>query len=377
MKKVYEIQPVEKPIQRERPQFGIGIELIEVDALIKAGEARARYRVDGKGFCVAVLDTGINEEHVDFTNKILTQVNFTTDNSGDPDDAGDRNGHGCNVAGIIVAKGDHVGVAPGADVIPIKVLNNDGEGSFDEINEGLQWVLDNHEEFNISVVCMSIGGSLNFQDDDDVEFGDETRQIIQSLEAVHVATVVSAGNDFFKHDSEEGMSFPAIIRECVSVGAVYDNIEGSFSYRSGAVAFSTAPDRITPFSQRLHPSTHPACFTDIFCPGAPVTSSGMNGRHGESTQHGTSQAAPVACGVILLLQEFYQRATGKLPEVKDLIKWIRSSAITIHDGDDESDNVENTRKDYKRLDAVRACGTIQRNLEVSDLFNSGILSPSS
>ncbi len=158
-----------------------------------------------------------------------------------------------------------------------------------------------------------------------------------------MAVVIAAGNDYFSHQSRQGMGFPAIIRECVSVGAVYDAVEGGFRYGSGAVANSSRPGQITPFSQRLHESVNPDTYTDIFAPGAPVTSSGINGPHGESVQHGTSQATPVTAGLILLMQEFYWRATGELPTVDDLILWLRRGGVTIHDGDDEDDNVEHTK----------------------------------
>ena len=131
-----------------------------------------------------------------------------------------------------------------------------------------------------------------------------------------VPVVIAAGNHYYTHESQQGMAYPAIMRECVSVGAVYDAPEGAFGYNSGAVAYSSRAGQITPFSQRLHPDTNSHTRTDIFAPGAPVTSSGILGEHGESTQHGTSQAAPVTAGLILLMQEFYQRVMDELPSVE-------------------------------------------------------------
>ena len=68
-----------------------------------------------------------------------------------------------------------------------------------------------------------------------------------------------------------------------------DDDVGGFTYQSGAKANSTGPDRITPFSQRLHESVDAACRTDIFAPGAPIQSSGIANDNAESLQHGTSQ----------------------------------------------------------------------------------------
>jgi hypothetical protein len=103
-------------------------------------------------------------------------------------------------------------------------------------------------------------------------------------------------------------------------------------------------------------------YTDVFAPGAPVTSSGIRGEHGESTQHGTSQATPVTAGLILLLQEFYQRVTGEIPSVTDVVTWLRHGGVPIHDGDDEDDNVEHTNLDFVRVDALSALDAVRRDL---------------
>ncbi len=102
--------------------------------------------------------------------------------------------------------------------------------------------------------------------------------------------------------------------------------------------------------------------TEIFAPGAPVTSSGINGAHGESVQHGTSQATPVTVGVILLLQEYYKRYAGELPTVNQIANRLRRGGVRIFDGDDEHDNVEHTNLTFLRLDAVRALDAARREL---------------
>ncbi len=356
------IAPVERPKQLAG---SLGLELIEVDQLVKATQARQLFNVDGSGCAVAVLDTGLRTTHVDFAGRVVAQKNFTSDNNGDPDDASDGNGHGTNVAGIIAAGGIHTGIAPKANVIPLKVLGDDGSGSFAAVREALDWVKNNREVHNIAAVCMSLGDGANYQDD--TMFGpDEIGTQIQDLRAHGVAVVIAAGNDFFTHNSQQGMGYPGILRGCVSVGAVYDNNEGGFSYASGAQAFSTAPDHITPFSQRLHGSVNADCRTDIFAPGAPVTSSGINDDRGESVQHGTSQATPVTTGVLLLMQHFYRTCAdhAKLGHVAptelvdQLVEWLRVSGQPINDGDNEDDNVANTGLDFIRIDALAALKTM-------------------
>jgi subtilisin family serine protease len=185
--------------------------------------------------------------------------------------------------------------------------------------------------------------------------------------------VVAAGNDFFVHGSKPGMGFPAIIRECISVGAVYDGNIGSFKYKSGAIAKTTGAGRHTPFSQRLHPSlvseTNQDCCTIVFAPGAPTTSSGITGNKSQSIQHGTSQAAPATAGVILLLQHLYQKHhPDELPEVSKLEAWLLTGGL-VNDGDDEDDNVTNTGLDYFRLDAMAALSAANSELR-ADLIKS-------
>ena len=355
--------PVQIPRAVDAPQT----ELAEASRLIRVFEARSHFNVRGDGLAAAVLDTGINSKHADFTGRILAQVNFTQDNGGAPNDATDGDGHGTNVAGIIAADGDHVGVAPGAGLVPMKVLGNNGSGSFADIDRALQWVLEHHATHNITVVSMSLGTSSNEASDTDL-FDDPIRRSIKELTSKRIAVVVAAGNDYFRHGSRQGMGYPAIIRDCVSVGAVYDEDVGSMEYSDGATAFETGQDRLTPFSQRLHPSVNPDCYTRIFAPGAPIRSSGLptgpNNFNGESVQDGTSQATPVISGVLLLMQQLYLRKTGRMPDVADLVDWLRRSAATIFDGDDERDNVENSNLSYRRVDAFAALELVSKRLDM-------------
>ncbi|WP_053078454.1 S8 family peptidase [Methylobacterium tarhaniae] len=361
---VSRIPPVERPVQRDKPLLK---EIVEADRLIRASRGREHFKVSGKGLAVAVLDTGLRTTHVDFNGRVAAQRNFTSDDGGDVDNVSDGNGHGTNVAGIVCANKDHVGIAPGAHVVPLKVLSNEGGGSFEAIKDALQWLLDNGEKHNVSVVCMSLGDSGNYINDTGFPL-DAIQERIRSLKAKGIACCVAAGNDYYTHNSKQGMSYPAIFRDTISVGAVYDLNEGSFSYNSGATAFSTGEDRITPFSQRLHDSVAGAVATDIFAPGAPIRSSGISNDRGESIQHGTSQATPVVAGVVLLLQELFVNAHGRLPAVDDVVQWLRSSAVSIVDGDDEHDNVDHTNLTFRRVDALAALETLSRSMATAELM---------
>jgi subtilisin family serine protease len=313
--------------------------------------------VTGKGCTVAVLDTGINPSHAAFSGRIKKQINFAV--QGPPtDNATDGNGHGSNVSGIIVGTGVqsvrlHPGIAPEAEVVAVKVLSDRGRSVGDSIDRGLKWVLDQVDELKISCVCMSLGSTTNFTSDTGSEMAN-FRKILQSLAAKNVVVCIATGNDYFPHQSQEGHAFPGICRECVSVGAIYDSAEGPFSYGSGAIAFASGPDFFTPFTQRLSKEVgDPNCFTTVFAPGAPITSAGPGSSTSLTTQHGTSQATPVVCGVVLLIQQLWARHHHALPTV-DQVKEIIRTGVSIVDGAKENDNVRHTHKTFIRVDCVHA-----------------------
>lgn len=364
------LPPDERPIQFDEPQAEPA--LIETTRFIRADVARENFAVSGEGLAVAVLDTGLRTTHVDFAGRVPAQRNFTGDDGGDAAKVTDGSGHGTNVAGIVAAGGNHTGIAPKAAVIPLKVLRNDGGGSFAAIRDALQWVIDHREQYGISVVNMSLGDSQNLASDAGFA-GDEVRKRIATLRAAKVPVVVAAGNAYYQHKAQ-GMGYPAIARETTSVGAVYDApIPGGMKYRSGAEAYTTKAGQITPFSQRLHVSKCKACATDVFAPGAPVTSSGSNTDVGESVQHGTSQAAPVTAGVVLLVQEFYRDRTGALPSVDQIESWLQTGGVPIEDRDEKADNVPHTGLTFVRLDAVSAIEAAQRAIAVERLRAGGAI----
>lgn len=359
-----ELPPIEPPpVQLDAPQLPF---LVEVDRFVRASEAREMFKVSGKGLCAAVLDTGVNTGHVDFAGRILAGRNFTSDNGGAADDVTDGNGHGTNVAGIVLAQGDHTGMAPEAGLAALKVLKNTGTNSFLSVEQALDWVLAHHADLGISAVCMSLSDGQNHAHDE-IFAGDPLADRIAALWQARVAVGIAAGNHYFTHHSQQGMGFPAILSHAIAVGAVYDDDVGGFVYVDGAEAFETRPGQFTPFSQRLHESFNPMTHTAIFAPGAPVRSSGIRGPHGESRQSGTSQATPVVVGVILLLQELYLRHAGELPTVEQLVGWLRGSGVPIIDRDEGRDNVRHTELTFLCLDAVRALGAVQRDLQASGL----------
>jgi subtilase family protein len=338
------------------PRQAIG----QVTTMLHVATARSQFNVDGTGLTAAVIDTGLRTTHLDFVGKVAAQKNFTSDNGGNSNNAADGEGHGTNVAGIICANGIHTGMAPGAKVIPLKVLSNNGSGTFASVVAALDWVIANRSAYNISVVNMSLGDSGNYTSDS-IFSSDTVRQRITTLRGARVAVCVAAGNDFYENGSREGMSYPAVCRESISVGATFDANLGRVSYY-GPIAYTTDAGRITPFSQRLHSSTNSSSRTDILAPGAALTSAGIQSDQGESTAHGTSQATPVTAGLVLLAQQYWKREKGSLPTVDQLETWLRRSKYSNVDGDNEDDNVGHNFKSYINADAIELLAAVQADL---------------
>ena len=336
---------------------------IQIDALLGAPRARNAFKVDGAGLTAAVLDTGLRVSHVCFRGRVLEVHNFT--GTGAEDDVTDTNGHGTNVAGLIAAgtSDERRGIAPGANIVPLKVLPAQ---TLDPILKALRWVLGNAARLKISVVNMSLGvPGLNFVDDLQAraEYSD-LHEVIKQIYSMNIALCVAAGNDYYQFQTE-GMSLPAIFREVIAVGAVYDSSVGDRSYASGAAAYMTHADQITPFSQRLSADTSPECYTDVFSAGGGATLAGAQNDDGTSTQDGTSQASPTVAGVLLLLQQHYVRLMGQLPPISLLQDVLRSTSTWLVDNDqDQKDNVKNSGKRFPRVNAFESLVALDRYVKL-------------
>ncbi len=344
------VKAVEAPVQCDQPFLA---ELSGGPGMMRIREARRLFRLDGSGTTVALLDSGLRTTHRDFAGRVAAQRNFTRDNGGDPGDASDGHGHGTSVAGTLCAGGIHFGMAPAARIVPLKVIDNDGCGRFEDIAAALQWVIENHDAHEISVVCLALGDGGNHRSD--AAFAsDAVGDRIKSLATLDIACCVGGGDDYFTHRSAQGMSYPAIFRETLSIGAVYERNFGAFPHPSGAEAYETMADRITAFSQRLHEKVGRECATQLFAPSGPMISSGITSDIGTSIQQGVSQATPVVAGLVLLLQSLHKRTAGRLPALAALRRWLVDGSVTIVDADDEHDNVLHTGLAFRRVDPLAA-----------------------
>src|SRR3954452_20359145 len=137
-----------------------GLDMVGADA--------AHAVTTGTGAVVAVIDTGVKADHPDLVGQTLPGHDFIQND----DTAQDGNGHGTHVTGIIDAlTGNGVGVesvAPGAKVLPVRVLDDDGNGDADVVAEGINWATDHGAD----VINLSLGGSVPLVGGDSSAFDD-------------------------------------------------------------------------------------------------------------------------------------------------------------------------------------------------------------
>jgi subtilisin family serine protease len=152
--------------------------------LIRADQAHAVSQ--GAGAIVAVVDTGVRTDHPDLAGRLLAGRDFVT--PGAP--MHDGNGHGTHVTGIVAAdEGNGIGVegvAPQAQVLPVRVLGDDGSGSEAVVAQGVDWAVSQGAE----VINLSLGG-LPISDVGQSDLGDAINRALDR----GVVVVAAAGND--------------------------------------------------------------------------------------------------------------------------------------------------------------------------------------
>lgn len=179
-----------------------------------ANVAPAWSRASGKGVTVAVVDTGVRRDGNDLaSSRITAGYDFVNDDSDPDDDHG--SGHGTHIAGTIAQSTDNdkgaAGVAPRAKIMPVKVLNSAGVGSYSDVIDGIIYAVDHGAD----VLNLSLSGNTYSQALCDAV-----------ADAADEAVVVAAtGNE-----GVTSVSYPAACDEAVGVGAVrYDGTLAPYS----------------------------------------------------------------------------------------------------------------------------------------------------
>jgi thermitase len=204
---------------------------------------------------IAILDTGIDLDHPDLANKIISNINFS--NSATTDDI---YGHGTHVAGIAAAiTNNGIGVAGlgySATIMNVKVLGDTGSGAYSGIASGIIWAADNGAE----VINLSLGGS---------SASSTLEAAINYAWAKGVVVVAAAGNN-----GNSAPFYPAYYTNCIAVAGT-----DSLDRRAG---WSNYGD-----------------WVDVAAPGVNIVSTLINGGYG--IMSGTSMASPHVAGLAALV----------------------------------------------------------------------------
>ncbi|MFI8007501.1 S8 family peptidase [Streptomyces sp. NPDC086010] len=232
--------------QDNPPSWGLD----RIDQAETAGDGAYTYPdAAGDGVTAYVIDTGVRVTHTDFGGRATSGFD-AVDND---DDADDGNGHGTHVAGTIA--GSAHGVAKKAKIVAVRVLDDAGSGTTEQVVAGIDWVTANHK--GPSVANMSLGGGADPALD----------AAVQKAIASGVTFAVAAGNE----SSDAGEGSPSRVPEAITVASsTKDDEQSSFSNFGSVV--------------------------DIYAPGSDITSAWNESDDATNTISGTSMATPHVVG---------------------------------------------------------------------------------
>ncbi|MBW3659154.1 MAG: S8 family serine peptidase [Actinobacteria bacterium] len=212
------------------------------------------YATTASNVTAYVIDTGIRASHTDFGGRVSGGFSSIDDRHG----TDDCNGHGTHVAGTI--GGATYGVAKAVQLVPVRVLNCRGSGTWSGVIAGVDWVTDN--AVKPAVANMSLGGGAN----------DSVDTAVRNSIASGVVYALAAGND---SGSDACTRSPARVTEGLTVGAT------------------------TKTDARASYSNIGTCL-DLFAPGSSITSAWIDSDTDTHTISGTSMATPHVAGAAAL-----------------------------------------------------------------------------
>jgi len=255
---------------------------------IGAQAARAQFGVDGNAdgsagyskndIVVAVIDTGIDASHPDLDGgKIIGWMDLINAQSTPYDD----NGHGTHCSSIVAGTGEgnsaYTGVAPGAALVGVKVLDGNGSGTMSSVAAGINWVVNNKNTYGIEVISLSLGTSGSSDGTDAVSVA------VNNAFNAGIVVCTVAGNE---GPGTYTIGSPGAATYGLTVGSMADVGEGGFYLCSSSGRGPTADNRIKP---------------DIVAPGYMITAAGIDLSGGYVTLSGTSVTAPLAAGTVALI----------------------------------------------------------------------------
>lgn len=293
---------------------------------------------------VAVIDTGIDGNHVDLDGgKIIAWKDYVGNQLSPYDD----NKHGTHVAGIIAGEGDgdsqYKGVAEGAALIGLKVLDSQGSGSMSDVTAAIDWCITNKNLYGIDVINMSLGTSGSS------DGTDATSLAVNNAANNGITVVVAAGNS---GPDKYTVGSPGAAANAITVGAMADVGEDGFNVTDFSSRGPTADERSKP---------------DICAPGYNITAPQTNSTNGYIELSGTSMATPFTAGTVALMLD----ANPNLTPAQ-----IKNNLMST--ADDWGKNGEDIDYGAGRLDGYEAIkqvgGFSGNNIDVpSHIYNSDSL----
>lgn len=258
----------------------------------------------GRGVGVAILDTGIFL-HEDFEHRVTAFVDMVERRR----EPYDNNGHGTHISAIIggcgaASDGRYQGVAPGCNLIVVKVLDHKGNGYASDVLAGLRWIRENKERYGIRIVNISVGSFSK-------RGMSENSALVKGVNAAWddgLVVVVAAGNN---GPGKTTITTPGISRKVITVGCSDDNKE-----------VDVMGNKMVDYSGR-GPTGACICKPDIVAPGSSIVScSNAVGKY--MIKSGTSMSTPLVSGAIALLLEKNPEMTNRDVKLK-----LRESAVDL------------------------------------------------
>ena len=224
----------------------------------------------GKGVTVALIDTGADSDHEALAGKIVAFKDFVNNQTASYDD----NGHGTHCASLVAGEMG-TGVAPGARMVVIKVMDREGACYLSDALKALDWCLENKDRYGIKVISFSVGGE---SPSDGTSLLDEA---CNKMVEKGLVMCVAAGNS---GPASSSIVIPGGAENVITVGAV-DSSGTIFelSSRGPTAKGDTKPDLVTL--------------------GVDVVSALAGSKNGKSSVSGTSMAVPQVSGAAALLLE--------------------------------------------------------------------------
>lgn len=224
----------------------------------------------GKGVTVALIDTGADSDHEALAGKIVAFKDFVNNQTASYDD----NGHGTHCASLVAGE-KGIGVAPGAKLVVIKVMDREGACYLSDALKALDWCLENKDRYGIRVISFSVGGE---SPSDGTSLLDEA---CNKMVEEGLIMCVAAGNS---GPAASSIVIPGDAENVITVGAV-DSSGTIFelSSRGPTANGETKPDLVTL--------------------GVDVVSALAGSKSAKSSMSGTSMAVPQVSGAAALLLE--------------------------------------------------------------------------